>query len=109
MSEDREVLVFRGSLMDGLRTPDGEITDLVEGCGLQPLNDQEYDRLWGETSDNHIIENCVYAYVEVTGEIDEIPGQSDEFFDVTTFDVEKLKQEVQESILSIIEDHQEGK
>ena len=106
MPDNQEVLVFSGSVMNGLRTPDGEMADLVKWCGLPSLNDEQHDRLWGGTTDNRIIEDCAYADIEVTGEIDEIPGQSDEFFDVKTNDVEKLKHEVRETILLIIGDHQ---
>ena len=102
MTNDKEVLVFRGSYLDGLRTPDGEIADLISWCGLDPLSDEQWDRLWNETSDNMLIENCAYAYIALTHEIDETPGQSDQFFEVTTTNLERLREEVKEEVLSII-------
>lgn len=102
LTDETEILVFRGSYVDGLRTPDGEIADLISWCGLNPLSDEQWDRLWNDTSDNLLIENCAFADITLTHEIDEIPGQSDQFFEVTTNNLERLRGEVKEKILFII-------
>ena len=95
-------MVFTGSLMDGLRTPDGPFADLVQWCGLPELTDNEHDKLWGATSDISIIQNCAYADWEDTGEDDTKPMQSDSYFNITTTNIEKLKEEVRQQIQDLL-------
>ena len=100
MSNKDEILVFTGSVMDGLTNLDGTFVDLVTRSGLKELADDQTDKLWNETTDYRIVRDCMTAHIEYTHETDEVPGQSDEFSDITTNDFDALKQEVRERILT---------
>lgn len=49
---------MQGSYIDGLDF------DLVEWCGLPPLTDEEYDKVWNSMTDIGIIKDCFNADVE---------------------------------------------
>ena len=81
--------VCNGSLMDGLDI------DLLDWAGID-YTDDEYEKFWEDVNDRKIMDDCDNSEFEVTGEIDEIPGQSDEFFKVYTWNIEALKNEIRE-------------
>jgi len=89
-------VVCNGSLMDGLPI------DLVRYCGLAALSEAQEDLLWAENSDIDLVNQCSSAELVVTGDIDEMPGQSDEFYQLETDDVEKFKGELRQVINSIL-------
>ncbi len=64
-----------------------------------PLNDEQHDRLWGEISEQELIELCSSADIIPSGETDEVSGQSDEFYQVEVEDVGKFKEELREVIM----------
>ena len=84
---------------------DGIDIDLVEWCGLAPLTDDQWDRVWGNASPITILENCIYAEWETTAEFDEMPGFSDRYFKITvdnSEDLDTLKQEVREQVEKLL-------
>ena len=89
-------VVCNGSLMDGLPI------DLVRYCGLAALSEAQEDLLWNTISDLELVNQCDSAELVVTGDIDEMPGQSDEFYQLETDDVEKFKGELRQVINSIL-------
>ena len=91
-------VVFQGSLMDGVDV------DLVQWCGLPPLSDEQNDRLWGEINEQDLIELCASAEILPTGEIDEVAGQSDEYYQVEVENVGRFKQELRNAITDIIDE-----
>ena len=96
-SKEYPKLIMQGSYMDGLDI------DLVEWCGLPPLTDKEYDKVWNEISDIQIIKNCFYADVEEI-EGPDIPRMSDTYVYVTVFtdkEHDKLKEEVRECLIDL--------
>ena len=88
--------ICTGSLMNGLSI------DLVEYAGIEDLFDSEEEALWSEHSDISIVEQCSHAELVVTGEIDEMPGQSDEFYKLEASDIKAFKNELKQVIESII-------
>ena len=89
--------ICTGSLMDGLTI------NLVEYAGIENLSDSEEETLWSEHSDISIVEQCSHAELVVTGEIDEMPGQSDEFYELVASDIEAFKDELKQVIENIIQ------
>jgi hypothetical protein len=85
-----------GSLMDGLSI------DLIEYSEISTLSESEEDLLWSENTDISIINQSSRAELVVTGEFDEIPGQSDEFYEVETDDPISFKAELRQIISNII-------
>ena len=88
--------ICTGSLVNGLSI------DLVKYAGIEDLFDSEEEALWSEHSDISIVEQCSNAELVVTGEIDEMPGQSDEFYELEVSDVKAFKDELKQVIESII-------
>jgi hypothetical protein len=88
--------ICTGSLMDGLTI------NLVEYAGIENLSDSEEETLWSEHSDISIVEQCSHAELVVTGELDEMPGQSDEFYELEASDIKAFKDELKQVIESII-------
>ena len=89
-------VVSNGSLMDGLSI------DLVRYCGLAVLFEAQEDLLWAENTDIDLVNQCSSAELVVTGDFDEIPGQSDEFYQLETDDLEKFKGELRQVINAIL-------
>lgn len=94
---NKESVVFTGSMMDGI---DG---NLVTWCGLPPLTDEQWDKVWGQTSEYSILSECSNAFIETTPDYDEVPGYTDEFYDVITNDVDGLKREVRQIIQRLLD------
>jgi hypothetical protein len=90
-------IVFRGSVCDGVDV------DLVEWCGLPKLSDEQHDRLWGATNETDLIELCDSAFIQITGEFDGGPGQSDDLYQVETQEVDKFKEELRKVITGYID------
>ena len=88
--------ICTGSLMDGLTI------NLVEYAGIENLSDSEEETLWSEHSDISIVEQCSHAELVVTGEFDEMPGQSDEFYELEASDIKAFKDELKQVIENII-------
>lgn len=89
------MLTFTGSLMDG---PD---FDAIKFSGLE-LSDDELERLWEEVHPLTLIRECTSVLELDTGEIDEIPGQSDAYFEYRVEDPEAFRKELREAILSVL-------
>ncbi|WP_416897262.1 MAG: hypothetical protein ACMVY4_17485 [Minwuia sp.] len=98
----REVLVFVGDSIDGLRTPDWKMVDLAEWCGLPPLSDEDHDRLWGEFSDVDLLDECPSAFIDTGADPDDQPGLSAVTYRVTTFDEAAMKREVRQAISAVL-------
>jgi hypothetical protein len=93
-------LIMQGSYMDGLDI------DLVEWCGLPPLNDEERYKVWGETNDIEIMRNCSHADIEEIQGPD-TPLASDTFVYVHVDSEEnqkRAKEDVKETIKNLRDD-----
>ncbi len=88
--------ICTGSLMDGMSI------DVVRWCGFSDLSDEQYDHLWNSITEIGLFEDCGSCEVIETGDIDEVPGQSDVFFKVVTDDVDQCRNEVKTKINQII-------
>ena len=89
-------IICTGSLMDGLSI------NLVKYAGIENLSDSEEEVLWSEHTDISIVEQCSHAELVVTGEFDEMPGQSDEFYELEVSDIKAFKDELKQLIRHII-------
>ena len=89
-------IICTGSLMDGLSI------NLVKYAGIENLSDSEAEVLWSEHTDISIVEQCSHAELVVTGEFDEMPGQSDEFYELEVSDIKAFKDELKQLIRHII-------
>ena len=89
-------IICTGSLMDGLSI------NLVKYAGIENLSDSEEEVLWSEHTDISIVEQCSHAELVVTGEFDEMPGQSDEFYELEVSDIKAFKDELKQVIENII-------
>lgn len=85
------VEICTGSLMDGLSI------DIFAWAGLN-LSDAQRDKIASSYSDLEVLRHCVYCDWEVSGEVDEIPGQSDEFYSFTSNNIVLLKEEIAEVV-----------
>ena len=83
---------------------DGVNIDLPKWCGLSDLSDEEYDHLWNNITELNLLEECETCEVIETGEIDEVPGQSDVFFKVVTDELDLCRKEVMAKIKAILGD-----
>ena len=88
--------VCTGSLMDGLSI------NLIKYSEISALSDSEEDLLWSDHTDISIVNECTHAELVVTGEFDEIPGQSDEFYKLEAVNPSKFKAELRQIIINII-------
>ena len=95
MTKREKVEVCSGSQMNGL-----DFFNLVTFAGLPPLEDDEDNRLWGNTNEVDLLEECESADFEWQDEddIEDIPLYTDRYFTVFTYDLEQLKKEVRELI-----------
>ena len=89
-------VICRGSLMDGVDR------NLLAWCGLSDLTEDQEDKLWNSITELSLLESCNSCEVISTGEFDEVPGQSDEFFKVVSDDIPKLKEELRAEINDIV-------
>ena len=88
--------VCTGSLMNGLSI------DLIKYAEISALSDDEEDLLWSDHTDISIVNECTHAELVVTGEFDQLPGQSDEFYELETNDPNSFKTELRQIISNII-------
>ena len=91
-----EKLICTGSLMDGVHI------NVLTWCGLPHLSDEQHDILGNAMTELDLFECCSSCEVIQTGEIDEIPGQSDAYFKIVSSDISKCKGEVRSEIERII-------
>ncbi len=91
-----EKVICNGSLMDGVDI------NVLTWCGLSDLSDDQHDKLWNYMTELNLFECCSSCEVIQTDEIDEMPGQSDVFFEVVSSDILKCKSEVRSEIEKII-------
>ena len=61
---------------------DGLNIDLLDWAGID-YTDDEYEKFWEDVNDRKIMDDSDNSEFEVTGEIDEILGQSDDFLKST--------------------------
>ena len=94
-TNDGEFEVCYGDLMDGLSI------DIVKYSGIEPLTDDQSDKLWSETTDISLVEMCDNCELIETGERD-APGASTIFYTLVTEDEKAFKSELRETIKSII-------
>ena len=87
------VIVFRGSVMDG------SDVDLVDYCGLPALTDEQHDAIWGEVNETDLLELCDNAEVLFSEGTDDMPGQSDTYYDVLSSNPAAFKEELKKLIL----------
>ncbi|MDG2242136.1 MAG: helicase associated domain-containing protein [Rhodospirillaceae bacterium] len=85
---------------DLLTTVDGEWIDLWDWCGLSATSfDKEELENWSQF---RLLQYCDrYCNIEPTDLIDEVPGYSCQYYDVTTDNVERLKQKLRETIIRL--------
>lgn len=104
-------LVFRTNSIDcSLTNVDGEYINLWEWCGLSELSFdiERYEELCAEEH-YFFLKRCEwdeqsgksFCDFVVTEEIDEIPGHSCVYYEVTTDNVEELKQKLRETIIRL--------
>ena len=74
----------------------------IKYAEISALSDNEEDLLWSDHTDISIVNECTHAELVVTGEFDEIPGQSDEFYELETNDPNSFKAELRQIISNII-------
>ena len=81
---------------------DGLSIDILKYCEIGPLTAAQKEKLWNECTDISLIRACDECFMIKTGEFDEIPGQSTEYFSVMTDDEDQLKKEIREQIRQVI-------
>lgn len=94
-TNDREFEVCYGDLLDGLSI------DIVKYSEIEPLSDDQYDKLWSEMTDIRLVEMCDNCELIETGEHD-APGASTIYYSLITTNEEAFKSELREAIKSII-------
>lgn len=90
-------IICTGSYGDGLWP-----FSLLDWCGLD-LTDDEQDRLWAQTTDLRLLQSSAYCDWETVGETDDVPSGSDEFFEFTSGNAEKVKFDVREEVFRLID------
>ena len=93
-----ELTIATGSAMDGLEL------DLVDWCGLNPLNDEQNDALWSATTDVNLMLECDYVACEAT-DGEEICNYTDiyyRFYVASESDISKAKAQLRQTVLEII-------
>lgn len=94
-SRHSSVEICTGSLMDGLSI------DIFAWAGLS-LSDAQRDKIASSHSDLEVLQLCVNCDWEVSGEVDEIPGQSDEFYSFKSNNIVLLKAEIEGIVRKIL-------
>jgi len=92
-----ETKVCEGDWLGGLSI------DILKYCGMSDLSWEEKDKLWNTYTDIALIRACDDCFMVKTGEFDEIPGQSTEYFSFMTDDEEALKLQLRELIRAAIQ------
>ena len=92
-----ETKVCKGDWLGGLSI------DILKYCGMSELSGEEKDKLWNTYTDIALINACDDCFMVKTGEFDEIPGQSTEYFSFMTDDEEALKLQLRELIRAAIQ------
>ena len=81
---------------------DGLSIDIIDYCEIGDLTDEQLEMLWLKYTDISLINSCDDCFMVKTGEFDEVPGQSTEFFLIMTDDERQLKAQIRELILDAI-------
>ena len=81
---------------------DGLSIDIIDYCEIGGLTGEQLDMLWFKYTDISPIKSCDDCFMVKTGEFDEVPGQSTEFFSIMTDDEKQLKAQIRELILDTI-------
>jgi antitoxin component YwqK of YwqJK toxin-antitoxin module len=92
--------VFRGSLMDGVEI------DLLGLSGLE-LTDSDVDKIWGDINCSDLLAelDCVEIDLcEIDEDADEIPGQSDSFYEYQCGDKDQFARKLRAWIIKFLED-----
>jgi hypothetical protein len=90
--------IFSGSISDGLSI------DLPEWAGLK-LTDDQHDQLWSEYDEQSLLELCDEAEIVIENAVDDhAPGMNDTYYSVYCNDPKRLRKELRQAIMSIIED-----
>jgi len=90
--------VCDGDIVDGLEI------DLIEFSGITTLTEEQEDKLWSQATDIQLVERCVECELVFTGEKDDVPSQSTEFFKLVTDNIEGFKEELRNEIWDVIND-----
>lgn len=98
---DADIRGFRASLMNG---PDINIFALAGFAG----RDDVESAVWEETNWKGLVENCSYATLIEVGDCDEVPGQSDVFYEVQVSDELAFAAELRALMLGFLERAQRG-
>ena len=93
MSDGR--FTFTGTLIEG---PD---LDLEELSGLA-LSDAEWEAVWNKINHRDLVLSCPSCMEIELDEVDEIPGQSDSYFEYDCDDRDLFIAELRSAILSIL-------
>ena len=91
-----ETKVCTGDWLGGLSI------DILEYSEIGSLTEEQKEKLWNEYTDISLIRECDDCFMVKTGELDEVPGQSTEFFSFMTDDEERLKTQLRNIINGII-------
>ena len=81
---------------------DGLSIDIIDYCEIGDLTEEQLGMLWFRYTDISLINSCDDCFMVKTGEFDEVPGQSTEFFSIMTDDERQLKAQIRELILDAI-------
>jgi len=81
---------------------DGLSIDIIDYSEIGGLTGEQLDMLWSKYTDISLIKSCDDCFMVKTGEFDEIPGQSTEFFSIMTDDEKQLKAQIRDLILDAI-------
>ena len=76
--------------------------DILQYCGMSDLSPEQTDRLWDTYTDIGLMQACNDCFMLKTGEFDEIPGQSTEYFSLMTDDEDALKSQLRHLISEAI-------
>ena len=91
-----ETKVCTGDWLGGLSI------DILEYSEIGSLTEEQKEKLWNEYTDISLLKACEDCFMVKTGEIDQVPGQSTEFFSFMTDDEESLKSELRSRISKFI-------
>ena len=92
-----ETKVCEGDWLGGLSI------DILKYCGMSDLSPEQADRLWDKYTDIALMRACDDCFMVKTGEFDEIPGQSTEYFSFMTDREEELKSQLRALISEAIQ------